>query len=133
MSERERRLTGTILILGSIMLCLIPAAVFHPSKETACRSRRLEIQAIEPLGQESTGIIRINDAEPDELTGLPGIGETLAALIVEEREINGPYYFPEDLEAVKGIGAHKLSQFRGMIDFSTTESEEQNGIPCAVP
>ena len=59
-----------------------------------------------------------------ELTELYGVGETIAEMIIAERRQNGPYYYPEDLEAVRGIGPATLLKFRSMINLSQDESEE---------
>lgn len=79
---------------------------------------------METVAEEADGPVRINDAEPEELTCLPGVGETIAALIVEERTKNGPYYYTADLESVRGIGPRTIERFREMIDLSQNESEE---------
>ena len=63
------------------------------------------------------GTVSINEADADELTELYGIGESLAALIVDERNINGKFWYPEDLTAVKGIGIRKLNGFRDSINL----------------
>ena len=46
----------------------------------------------------------------DELDTLPGVGEVIAQRIIEEREENGPFYYPEDLMNVKGIGEKTLEK-----------------------
>ncbi len=56
--------------------------------------------------------VQINLADVRELMQLPGIGEVLAARIVEDRELNGPYECIEDLLRVKGIGEAKLEELR---------------------
>ena len=133
MSDKIRSLTGTLLIVCSILLCIIPLIAGQPSKGTVYSSGNKAALPIVPYAAEQKGTIRINDAEPEELTELPGIGETLAALIIEERNRNGPYYYPEDLISVKGIGLRKMEQYRDMVDLSQDESEEQNGIPRLIP
>ena len=45
-----------------------------------------------------------------ELDTLPGVGEVIAQRIIEEREENGPFYYPEDLMNVKGIGEKTLEK-----------------------
>ena len=45
-----------------------------------------------------------------ELDTLPGVGEVIARRIMEEREKNGPFYYPEDLMNVKGIGEKTLEK-----------------------
>ena len=59
-----------------------------------------------------------------ELTELTGVGETISALIVAEREANGPFYYAEDLESVRGIGPATLSRFREMIDLTQGEGRD---------
>lgn len=60
----------------------------------------------EPL----TGPVDVNAAEADELDTLPGVGPVLARRIVEEREQNGPFFYPEDLMNVSGIGERTLEK-----------------------
>jgi len=53
-----------------------------------------------------------NADPPGPLQLLPGIGPTLAAAIVAERESGGPYRDPGDLCRVRGIGPRTLEQIR---------------------
>lgn len=46
----------------------------------------------------------INEASAEELTALPGIGETLAARIVAYRAENGAFHDIGELREVKGVG-----------------------------
>ncbi len=64
------------------------------------------------------GTVCVNLADAEELVALPGIGETMARLIVEEREAHGPFRYPEDLLSVKGIGSAKLEKLRPLLDLS---------------
>lgn len=48
--------------------------------------------------------VNINDATLEELVTLDGIGEKVAAKVIEFRKKNGPFQKPEDLMMVKGIG-----------------------------
>ena len=52
--------------------------------------------------------ININTATIEELTLLPGIGQTLAQRIVDYRESIGPFRTKSDLRNVEGIGDQKL-------------------------
>ena len=56
------------------------------------------------------GTVDINRADAAELDTLPGIGPKLAQAIIEDREQYGPFYYPEDLIHVKGIGAKTLAK-----------------------
>ena len=63
------------------------------------------------------GTVQINEADAEELQQLPGIGETLAAAIVDERIDHGPFFYPEDLLSVKGIGQSKLQKILPFLNF----------------
>lgn len=124
MSDKAQRLAGIVLILICITLCLFPALTGRPNHEASYRTGGKLRWAMTPIETEKNGTVRINDADAEELEELNGIGETLSALIVEEREKNGPFHYAEDLEVVKGIGLRTLERFRGQIDLSPAESEE---------
>ena len=50
------------------------------------------------------GDIDPNTAGAEQLDEFPDIGPVMAQAIMDEREQNGPFYYPEDLINVKGIG-----------------------------
>jgi competence protein ComEA len=59
----------------------------------------------------SPGVVNLNDANPDELERLPGVGPTRAKAIVEHRRAH-PFHRIEDLTKVKGIGRKTFSKMR---------------------
>jgi competence protein ComEA len=61
------------------------------------------------------GLLNINSASATELETLSGIGEVLAATIVEYREQNGPFTSVDDLEDVSGIGPATLEEIRDQV------------------
>jgi competence protein ComEA len=63
----------------------------------------------------TSGLIDINSASETELETLPGIGEVLAATIVEYRTQNGPFASVEDLMDVSGIGPATLDEIRDQV------------------
>ena len=67
------------------------------------------------------GSVNINTAGLEELMTLPGIGEARARAILDDRELNGPFRYPEDLTRVKGIGEGILA---GLLDQITTGGQE---------
>ena len=132
MSDTVRRLIGLFMLIICIIICLVPVITKTPAERKFRSSQKTGI----PDGgteAEMNGTVRINDADAEELTGLPGIGETISALIIDERSENGPFYYAEDLEAVRGIGPKTIKRFREMIDLSLNESEEENGLSSTVP
>jgi competence protein ComEA len=61
------------------------------------------------------GLININTASAVELEALSGIGEVLAATIVEYRTQNGPFAAVDDLLDVSGIGPATLEEIRDQV------------------
>lgn len=61
------------------------------------------------------GRIDLNSATVEQLTLLPGIGETLAQRIITYRDTVGPFKRTEDLLNVKGIGRDCLSEIQNYI------------------
>jgi len=68
-------------------------------------------------GADPSAPVNVNTATETELEDLPGIGPTLAAAIVAERERNGPFRSADDLTRVHGIGAGRLAQLRDFVAF----------------
>ena len=63
----------------------------------------------------TSGLININSASATELESLSGIGEVLAATIVEYRDQNGPFATVDDLMDVSGIGPATLEEIRDQV------------------
>jgi competence protein ComEA len=66
-------------------------------------------------GGSAAGLININTAGATELEALSGIGEGLAATIVEYRTQNGPFAAGDDLLDVSGIGPATLDEIRDQV------------------
>ncbi len=60
-------------------------------------------------------LVDVNTASLAGLESLPGIGPTIAAAIVEERDRRGGFRSVEDLLAVRGIGEAKLADLRELV------------------
>ena len=54
--------------------------------------------------------IDVNRASAAELSLLPGVGPSLAAAIVADRESRGPFRRPQDIDRVRGIGPAILAR-----------------------
>lgn len=124
MSERIRRGAGILFAVAAITFCLIPVLSAANCQAFRYRSgERLEV-GIGEISTERNGYVAVNAADADELTVLNGVGDTISALIVAERKENGPFYYAEDLESVRGIGPATLARFREMIDLSMGEGRD---------
>ena len=124
MFRRIRQSAGVGLILISLLMILIPAAFRQNQATDTFRSGNRTEWGINRVAVNEHGPVRINKAEAEELKELPGIGEILSLMIIQERSDNGPYYYAEDLISVKGIGPATLQNIREQLDMTQDESGE---------
>lgn len=66
-------------------------------------------------GTKSSGLVNINKASVEELDALPGVGQSTAQAIVDDRDANGAFASIEDLMRVSGIGEKKFEKLKGKI------------------
>lgn len=78
----------------------------------------------EPVASEATmpepgiqKLINVNTATAAELELLPGVGPVMAGRIIEDRQTNGPFRTPADLDRVKGIGPKTLEKLTPLVRF----------------
>lgn len=120
MSERIRKAAGLILLALCVLLIIAP--LLRPAvKDARYRTAENRIWIPETIRTAEQGTVRINDADADALRSLPGIGPAYAERIITERQKNGPFFYPEDLETVSGIGPQILNGFRTMLDMTLDE------------
>jgi len=67
------------------------------------------------VGNTAGGPVSLSTATPAMLEGLPGIGPSLAAAIVDHRERKGGFDTVDGLLAVSGIGPAKLDALRDLV------------------
>ena len=60
-------------------------------------------------------LININTATEEQLDTLPGVGPATAQAIISERDENGPFASPEDIQRVSGIGQKKYQDMKDFI------------------
>lgn len=121
--KRRRKLTkgeGALLFLTAMFLCFLMSLYQRDLKASAApmaietqRGGRQDIppEIPEPEPPEP---LDMNTATAEELTELPGIGESLADRIIAYRETHGPFTSLEDLLNVSGIGEKKLAALDGL-------------------
>lgn len=108
-----------MLTLTVALLALTTGVVLTQYADTEPYSVRLQTQwASEisaPTGDTGLEQVNINTADLNALQTLPGIGPALAQAIVEERQANGAFRFPEDILRVSGIGQGKWKKIQDYI------------------
>ena len=87
-----------------------PAAPVPPAAGGVARPEATAGDA--PRNGSAGARLDLNRAGVEELDALPGIGPVLARRIVEHRQLHGPFRRPEDLLAVRGIGARLFERLR---------------------
>ena len=110
-----KRRAGVILMILAAALCLLAGIPRDVPEEKAFQASGRNGAVQRPALPD--GSVSVNSGELDELMTLPGIGETLARNIIEEREKNGPFQYPEDLLTVKGIGGSRLEKIFSLINL----------------
>jgi competence protein ComEA len=100
-------------LLASLALAALFAA--HPAAQAAPKTASARAEA-----KPAPATINLNTATAAELEKLPGIGQKVAARIVEYRQKNGPFKKVEELMNVQGIGEKNLAKIQA---FLTTGGE----------
>jgi competence protein ComEA len=112
-SHRNARARAALLCLA---LALPPACARLPRR---ARVADAETAASRPtsnaVGIDSPRLININRATREELARLPGVGEGIAARIVEHRERFGAFRRAEHLLMVRGISERRYEQLRAFV------------------
>ena len=111
--------TALTLAIVAAAIAVSPIAVSAQDKPAASKA------AAKP---PSTAPVNINTASAAEFDGLPGIGATMAARIVEYRQKNGPFKKIEDLMNVRGLGEKNFLKLKPQLTLvgAKTDNDRQN-------
>ena len=112
LSGADRRMWAVVIAAGAAM-----ALCFALGRTGMGPLDKLPYEPPALAETEEPGRVNINTAGLEELTTLRGIGEVKAQAIIDDREANGPFVYPEDLTRVKGIGESTLA---AILDQITT-------------
>lgn len=114
----KERLGWMLLVLAAIALLANIRLPAKPASVTITATGPAAKAAPVPVKQ---GTIPVNSADAALLDTLPGIGKVYAQAIIDERKAHGPYFYPEDVMDVKGIGVKRLKAIYDMLDLSPSE------------
>lgn len=106
--------TKTLLVLLSFAAALSLAGCAKRSR-LSNHVATVAVASDQTASRTSNLRININTASARELETLPGIGQSLAARIVEHREKNGKFRRPEHLIMVRGISDKRFRALRDLI------------------
>ncbi|MBQ6288743.1 MAG: helix-hairpin-helix domain-containing protein [Clostridia bacterium] len=118
MSDKAKRMTGVLLVLTGVVLSLAHILAPVHNDGIVYRTGCGFAWQLSGIPVKEAGIVRINTAGEDELETLPGIGKVYALQLIEERNKNGPFYYPEDLTAVHGIGNRTVKKLYQYINLT---------------
>lgn len=105
----------------SLLIVLFAKPYFNAPREVgaeeveAAIAERLRFEATPPERFVLRGTIDINSAGVEELSLLPGVGESLAQSIVEKRAALGGFRNVEELKTIKGVGQAKFSAINSYV------------------
>ena len=97
-----------VRLLASLALAAVFAA--HPRAQAAQTAAPARTEA-----KPAPATINLNTATAAELEKLPGIGQKVAARIVEYRQKNGPFKKIEELMNVRGVGEKNFLKLKPQI------------------
>ncbi|GAB1599088.1 endonuclease/exonuclease/phosphatase family domain-containing protein 1-like [Argonauta hians] len=126
--------------MGGMNSCCIPqkcafkdrehSASFSSSRHQGRNfSAAFNLSSLGDEGDNSQGLININNSTEEELMTLPGINRSIAQNIIEYRCRIGGFKKIEDLALVSGVGAAKLSVLRQEICVSTKKGSSHDSSP----
>lgn len=122
MFKISRKAAGALLAAVGVSVCLLSLKDLRAGRRDGYAAEKGTPSYQTPAPPEGT--VSVNEGDAEELTRIPGIGETMAALILEERDRNGPFFYPEDLLTVRGIGPGKLEKIRPLLDLRAGGEKE---------
>ena len=93
---------------GLILILFIFTAACGPRTAVVARASNSNAATAEHA-------ININTATLDELERIPHVGEKVAARIIEQREMNGPFRRVEHLMLIQGISDKRFRKIRPLV------------------
>ena len=74
--------------------------------------------------------VNINNATPEELQQVPGIGPATAEKILQMRKSYGPFKSVDDLLAIRGLGQTRLERMRKYLTVGKPAPAQNRWLPA---
>ena len=114
--KRRTRLLPFVFFCYALSFACVSSCVKLPRRAGTVSGFTTDGLAHPSPAQKTTALlVNINTASREELERLPGIGEGLAARIVEHRERHGAFRRVEHLIIVRGISERRFESLRAFI------------------
>ncbi len=107
-------LTALLILSAGVLLAM---HWDHPETVQYLQGSQKPVVSVPPYTWPS-GTVNVNTADEDALQSLNGINAGQIRALLADREINGPFDYPEDLIYVKGIGEKTLAKIYDQLDFT---------------
>ena len=104
-----------VLFCGALMLAGVSSCVKLPRRAEQSANSLTTVELAQFSSAPRAALVNLNTATRTELEKLPGIGEGLAARIVEHRERYGAFRRIEHLIMVRGISERRFEQLRAFV------------------
>ena len=134
----RKRLSEWAIVSAALLLCVFSLGFFFGRNQANRNDTLVQVSRSAPKTQDELpesasakapspaadasdetkqngGKLDLNAATVEELTTLPGIGETLAQRIVDYRAVSGGFVTIEQLMEVNGIGEAKFESLKDQI------------------
>ena len=105
-SNRRAAVAATLILLFAVSAASSGLAAAAPAAEGK---------------QLASAPVNLNTAGTEQLSTIPGIGESMARRIIEWRDEHGPFRRVEDLMKVKGIGEKSLEKMRPHVTVAKSD------------
>ncbi|MGN0746601.1 MAG: ComEA family DNA-binding protein [Aristaeellaceae bacterium] len=120
----KKAMAGILLATCALLLILSVILSRHEKQAHAFAPSGRRAAAVTDISLPA-GDVDVNSGDVQELVRLPGVGPVIGQAILEERGLHGPYYYPEDLLDVRGIGEKTLAGLRDRLDLTRPAAEEE--------
>lgn len=120
----KKAMAGILLATCALLLILSVALSYHEKHADAYAASGRKAAAVTMIPLPD-GDVDVNGGDLTEVTRLPGVGPVLGQAILAERACHGPYYYPEDLLDVRGIGGKTLAGLRDRLNLTQPTAEEK--------